>query len=81
MMSCHLILTWHEWNANANDVIMMWFTLFVNLVMSYLACTSHAHMHGTCAQIKYGIPKYPSDLACMQAKSKLGKLTTHIFGY
>ena len=78
MMSCHLILTWHEWNANADD-IMMWFALFVNLAMSHLACTSHAHMHGTCAQIKYGTPMYPSDLAWMQAKSNLLKLATSHF--
>ena len=25
MMSCHLISTWHEWNANAVDVMVTWF--------------------------------------------------------
>ena len=30
MTSCHLIPTWHEWNVNADDVMMMWFALYVN---------------------------------------------------
>ena len=30
MMSCHIIPLWHEWNANANDVMMMRFALYVN---------------------------------------------------
>ena len=30
MTSCHLIPTWHEWNANADDVMMTWLTLYVN---------------------------------------------------
>ena len=41
-------------NVNADDVMMTWFALFVNLVMSHLACVSHAHMHGTYALYKYG---------------------------
>ena len=31
----HLIPMWHEWNANANDVMMTWFVLYANLV-SYI---------------------------------------------
>ena len=49
MTSCHLIPTWQKWNANADDVMMTWFTLFVNLVLSYLAYASCAHVHGVCA--------------------------------
>ena len=30
MTSWHLIPTWHEWNVNANDIMMTWFTLYVN---------------------------------------------------
>ena len=30
MMSCHLIPTWHKWNANANDIMMIWFELYAN---------------------------------------------------
>ena len=59
--------------------MMMWFILFANLVMSHLACTSHMCMHGTRALYKYGAPKYLNGLACMQANSNLGKLTTSYF--
>ena len=55
---------------------MMWFTLFANLVTSHLACTSWAHGHGEHDLIKNDTPKYLSGLACMQADSNLGKLTT-----
>ena len=30
MMSCHLIPIWHEWNTIADDIMMTWFTLYVN---------------------------------------------------
>ena len=70
---------WYEWNANADDVMMMWFTLFVNLVTSHLACVMCAHMHDTCALNKYGASKYLSGLACMQADSNLEKITTSHF--
>ena len=76
MMSCHLILMWHECNANADDIMMTLFTLFATLVMSCLACMLHTHMHGACALIKNGMSKYLSGLACMQAILNLGKLTT-----
>ena len=59
-MSCHLIPTWHKWNANANDVMMMWFTVVANLVTSHLACTMCTHVHGTHALNKYGASKYLS---------------------
>ena len=65
MTSCHLIPTWHEWNVNANDVMMAWFALDVNFVMLHLACAMHAQMHGTYALNKYDACKYPSGLACM----------------
>ena len=76
MMSCHLILTWHKWNANANDIMMTWFALYANLVTSHLACALHAYMHVTCALNKYGVSKYPSGLTCTQANLNLGKITT-----
>ena len=41
MTSCHFIVTWHEWNGNAGDIMVMWFASYVNLVMSHWACTSH----------------------------------------
>ena len=70
---------WHEWNVNTDDFMMMWFTLFVNLVSSCLAWASHAHVHGTCALIKYGVLKYPSGLVCMHADSNLEKITSSHF--
>ena len=47
MTSCQIIPTWHEWNVNADDVMMMWFALYANLVMSHWACAMCMHMHGT----------------------------------
>ena len=41
MTSCHLIPTWHEWNAKADNVMMTWFALYVSLVMSCQACVMH----------------------------------------
>ena len=37
MMLFHLIPTWDEWDANDNDIMTMWFALYVNLVASHLA--------------------------------------------
>ena len=47
MTACHLIPTWHEWNANTDDVIMPWFALCVNQsdVMSGMCDTC---MHAWC---------------------------------
>ena len=70
---------WHEWNVNANDVMMMWFALFANPVTSCLPCLLHMHMHGTCALNQYGASKYPSGLACMQADLILDKITASHF--
>ena len=70
---------WHEWNMNADDVMMTWFTSFTNLVTSHLACVLHVHMHGACVLITYDMPKYPSGLACLQSDSNLGKLTASHF--
>ena len=75
MTLCHLIIMWHEWNMNANDVMMMWFALFAKLATSCLPCLSHAHMHGTCALNKYGASKYLSGLTCMQADYLLEEVT------
>ena len=49
MTACHLMPTWHKWNVNANDIMMTWFALCVNLVMSHLPCMMHMCMHGACA--------------------------------
>ena len=80
MTSCNLIPTWHKWNANTDDIMMIWFTLYVNPVTSPLACASHAGMHAPCALYKYGASKYLSGLACMQANSNLEKITASHFG-
>ena len=63
MTSCHLIPTWHEWNVNANDVMMTWSALFVNLLMLHLACTLCACVYGACALYMYGASKYLHGLA------------------
>ena len=69
MQSCHLIPMWHEWNMNADDAIMTWFALYVNLsdVMS--------GMHDTYDLCKTSTSKYLSGLACMQANPNLAKIT------
>ena len=42
MMSCHIIPTWHEWNMNADDTMMMWFALYANPSDVMLGmCDSH----------------------------------------
>ena len=78
-MSCHLIPTWHEWNVNAGDVMVMWFASCVNLVISQWACTSHLHMHGAHAISKMGMPKYLNGLTGMPANLNLRKLTSSHF--
>ena len=47
--------------------------------MSCLVSATCACMHDTCALIKYGISKYLSGLACMQAYSNLEKMTASHF--
>ena len=79
IMSCHLIPTWHKWNANSGDIMVMWFTSYVNLVTSLWACALHVCMHGTCAVSKNGVPKYPSRLVVTQANLNLAKLTIPYF--
>ena len=70
---------WHERNENTADIMIMWFALFANLVTSHLACASCMDMDGTHALYKYGMSKYPSGPAHMQANSHLGKLTASHF--
>ena len=70
---------WHDWNANADDVIMTWFGLYANLVISHLACVTHMHVHDTHAPHKTRASKYSSGLACMQANTNLVKITTSLF--
>ena len=75
MTSCHLIPTWHEWNANAGDVMVTWLTHDVNLVTSGWACASRAREHGAHAIIKMGASKYLYFLAGMPADLNLRKIT------
>ena len=77
--SYHITSTWHEWNANAGDVIVTWFTHDANLVTSCWACAPHARKHGACAIIKMGTPKYSYGLACTPADCDLGKITASHF--
>ena len=67
MMSCHLHSTWNEWNVNAGDVMVTWFTSYVNLVTSQWACTLHACMQGQCAIIIMGALEYLYGLTGMPA--------------
>ena len=64
---------------NTNDIMMMWFTLFVNLVTSHLACALHALVHGAHALYKYDMSKYLSGLACLQADLNIEKITASHF--
>ena len=70
---------WHEWNANAGDVMVMWFASYVNLVTSRWACASCMCMYGACAIIKISTSKYLNSLTGMPADSNLGKLTASHF--
>ena len=70
---------WHEWDMNTSDVMVSWFAIFANLVMTHLACLLCAHVHGACALNKNGRHKYPSGLAFTQADLNLGKLTASHF--
>ena len=79
MTSCHLISTWHEWNMNAGDIMVTWFTSYVNHVTSHWACLLCTRMHGTRAIIKMDASKYSNGLTSMPANSNLGKLTASHF--
>ena len=70
---------WHKWSTNTGDVMVTWFTSYVNLVTSQCACTSCTHVHGTCAIIKMGMLKYLNGLTGMPADSNLRKLTKSYF--
>ena len=66
---------WHEWNMNTDDVMMTWFTSYMNPVMSCLACPMCMSVHGTCALCRNSASKYLSSLACMQTGPNLVKIT------
>ena len=34
--SYHISHMWHKWNVNANDVMITWFTLYLNHVVSHV---------------------------------------------
>ena len=59
--------------------MMMWFTLYMNLVMSCLACMMHMHMHGAHALRRNSTSKYSSGLVSIQADPNLAKITTTNF--
>ena len=79
MTSCHLIPTWHEWNANAGDVMVTWFTYDANLVTSRWACAPHAREHGARAINKMGASKYSIGLAGTPTDRNLRKITASHF--
>ena len=79
MMPCHLISMWHEWNANAGDVMVMWIASYANLVTSHWACASRTRLHGTHSIIQMGTSKYSNSLAGAPADWNLGKLTASHF--
>ena len=66
---------WHEWNTNTGDIMVTWFTSYVNLVMSRWACALCTHVHGACAIIKMGTSKYLNGLMGTPANLNLMKLT------
>ena len=78
-MSCHLIPTWHEWNANTNDIMMTWFTLYLNPSDLCQACATCACKHGAHALTNMGVSNYSSGLACVQADPNLAKTTISHF--
>ena len=75
MTSCHLISTWHEWNANTGDVMVTWFASYMKLVTSRWACALLTRVHGACAIIRMSAPEYLNGLTGMPANSTLRKLT------
>ena len=78
---CHAtsFLLGTKWNANANDIMMTWFALYVNPLITHWACMTCMHVHGTCALCKTSTSKYLSSLACMQADMNIVKITSSHF--
>ena len=70
---------WHKWNMNADHIMMMWFALYMNLVMSHLARMICGCMNGTHALCKTSMSKKLSGLACTQADPNLVKITAAHF--
>ena len=69
---------WHEWNMNANDVMMMRLASYVNPSDVVLSTHDmHAHACAHCLS-KIGTSKYSSGLACMQSDPNSAKLTVII---
>ena len=78
MMPCHLIPMWHEWNMNANDIMMTWLASYVSDITSGL-CIACMH-EGACALCINSVSKDQSGLACIQAANlNLGKITASHF--
>ena len=80
MTSCHIIPIWHEWNVNANDILMTWLPHMQALVTSCQACMTCVCMHNACALSDFGTTMYFSQPACMQAGWNLGKITASHLG-
>ena len=64
---------------NAGDIMVMWFTSYVNLVMSQWACALYEHVHGAHAIIKMAALKHLNSLTGMPANSNLRKLMASHF--
>ena len=48
---CHLIPMWHEWNANTDDIMITWFTLYANSSDVMLGMhDAHAHAWHMCSK-------------------------------
>ena len=46
MTSCHISQTWQELTVNPNDIMLIWFMLYVNLMTSHWVCTTCACADG-----------------------------------
>ena len=77
MMSYHLIPTWHKWNMNTGDIMVV--VCIICKPCDIMLGMSCACMHGACALTKNDAPKYPSGLVFTQADLNLGKITASHF--
>ena len=59
--------------------MMIWFTLYANIVTSCLMCAMHVHTHGAHALCQISTFKYSSGLACIQADQNLAKIPASHF--
>ena len=70
---------WHEWNVNTNDIMITWFTSYVNPSdITSGMCIVCMH-EGACALCINSVSKYQRGLACIQADLTFGKITASHF--